>query len=107
MAITQLDGITFANQNMQVAASRQIDLQGRIDFQNIAAAAAANAALKEVGETRPTEEGKGIDPDREHNKEQAEEQAGAKQEETKIKFDTTKKEEELSLETTHLLDIKA
>ena len=105
MAITQLHGILFANQNMQVVASKQIDLQGRVDFQNIAAAAAANAKSREIEETRPTEEGKGIDSDREHNKERAEEEAGEKAEETKIKFD--KKDKETDTPTAHLLDIKA
>jgi hypothetical protein len=105
MAITQLHGILFANQNMQVAASKQIDLQGRVDFQNIAAAAAANDKLREIDETRATEEGKAIDPDREHNKERADEEAGAKEEETKIKFEKIDKDEDIP--TTHLLDIKA
>jgi hypothetical protein len=105
MAITQLHGILFANQNMQIAASKQIDLQGRIDFQNIAAAAAANDKTREIAETRPTEEGKGVDPDREHNKERAEEEAGEKAEETKIKFDKKEKDDDIS-STTHLLDIK-
>jgi hypothetical protein len=104
MAITQLHGILFANQNMQIAASKQIDLQGRIDFQNIAAAAAANEKSREIEETRPAEEGKGIDPDREHNKERADEEAGEKKEETKIKFEEKKPESDSS--TTHLLDIK-
>jgi hypothetical protein len=105
MAITQLHGILFANQNMQVVASKQIDLQGRVDFQNIAAAAAANAKSREIEETRPTEEGKGVDPDREHNKERADEEAGEKAEETKIKFENKIPEDDTN--TTHLLDIKA
>ena len=105
MAITQLHGIVFANQNMHIAASKQIDLQARVDFQNIAAAAAANAKNREIEETRPTEEGKGIEPDREHNKERADEESGEKAEETKIKFDRQKEDEDIP--TTHLLDIKA
>ena len=105
MAITQLHGILFANQNMQIAASKQIDMQGRVDFQNIAAAAAANDKTREIAETRPTEEGKGIDPDREHNKERADQEAGEKSEETQKKFDQKRAEDDTS--TTHLLDIKA
>ncbi len=105
MAITQLHGILFANQNMQIAASKQIDLQGRVDFQNVAAAAAANEKQREIDETRPTEEGKGIDSDREHNKERSDEEMGEKKEETKIKFEDKKKEEHQS--TSHILDIKA
>ncbi len=104
MAITQLHGILFANQNMQVAASKQIDMQGRIDFQNIAAAAAANDKSREIEETRPTEEGKGVDPDREHNKERADQEAGEKAEEIKTKSDKNRSEDKTH--TTHLLDIK-
>lgn len=104
MAITQLHSILFVNQNMQIAASKQIDLQGRVDFQNIAAAAAANAKSREIEETRPAEEGKGIDPDREHNKERADEESGEKAEESKVKFNKKKPEDDTS--TTHLLDIK-
>ena len=106
MPLTQLDAINFVNQNMNVAASRQIDLQGRIDFQNMIAAASVNNKTKEIEETRATEEGKEIDPNREHNKERSEEEAGAKKEETTIKFND-KKIEEVEAQTTHLLDIKA
>ena len=106
MAITQLDSILYTNQNMHVAASKQIDLQGRIDFQNIVAAAAANDKTREIAETRPTEEGKGIDSDREHNKERSEEEAGEKAEETRMKFNKKDKNED-DIQTTHLLDIKA
>jgi hypothetical protein len=106
MAITQLHGILFANQNMQVAASKQIDLQGRVDFQNIAAAAAVNEKLREIEESKATKEGKGIDPDREHNRERADEETGKKDTETKRKFENIKKDDE-AYQSTHILDIKA
>jgi hypothetical protein len=106
MAITQLEGIIFANQNMNVVASRQIDLQGRIDFQNLVAVASANSKTKEIEETNALQEGKQIDADREHNKEKSEEETGAKKEETKIKFESIEKKDD-DLPTTHLLDIKA
>lgn len=107
MAITQLHGILFANQNMQIAASKQIDLQGRVEFQNLVAAAAANDKQREIDETRPTEEGKGIDPDREHNKERADQEAGEKEEEAKAVLQNQKKEDRAYHDPTHLLDIKA
>ncbi len=105
MAITQLHSILFTNQNMHIAASKQIDLQGRVDFQNIVAAAAANDKSREISETRPTEEGKEVDPNREHNRERSDQEAGEKAEETKVKFDKHISEDDTS--TTHLLDIKA
>ncbi len=104
MAITQLHGILFANQNMQIAASKQIDLQGRVDFQNIAAAAAANDKQKQIEETRATEEGKGINPDREHNRERSDEETGEKETQTKRKYN--KKPEEEDHHGSHILDIK-
>ncbi len=106
MAITQLHGILFANQNMQVVASKQISLQGRVDFQNLVAAAAANDKQREIDETRAAEEGKGINPDREHNKEKAEQEMGEKAQETKIREKSQKKEEDEELSTTRILDIK-
>lgn len=107
MPITQLYGITFANQNMQIAASKQIDLQGRLEFQNLVAAAAANDKQRQIDETRPTEEGKGVDPDREHNKERADEEAGEKEQETKIVTKPRKDEDDDYHDPSHLLDIKA
>jgi len=37
MPITQLDAITFANQNMQVVASKQNDYRNRLEQQKYAA----------------------------------------------------------------------
>ena len=105
MAVTQLESILVVNQNMHISASKQIDLQGRIDFQNIVAAAATNAKSRDIEETRPTEEGKVIDSDREHNKGRAEDEMSKKAEEIKMKFDKKRPEDDTS--TTHLLDIKA
>ncbi len=105
MAITQLHGILFVNQNMQIAASKQIDLQGRVDFQNLVAAAAANDKQRLIDETRAAEESKGIDAEREHNRERAEEEAGEKEEETKVKSKDLEEEQETRIP--RILDIKA
>ena len=107
MAVTPLGNIMLVNQNMHVAAANQTDYQNRIEFQNVAAAIAANEKQRQIEETRETEEGHHIDPDREHNREMADEQSGEKEQETEARY--KKREEEKRREETsplHLLDIK-
>lgn len=108
MAIGPIGGMTYANQNMQVAASKQTDFQNKLDLQNVQAAAAANEKDKEVTEVRPTEETYKIDPEHEHEKEKREEESGAKEEQT-TKDTKHKKlkesEEEQPIQAGHL-DIK-
>jgi len=45
MPITPLEGIVYANQNMQVPAAKQTDYQNRVEFQNVIAAARINENL--------------------------------------------------------------
>ncbi len=109
MAVTQLHGILYANQNMQVVASKQISLQGRVDFQNIVAAATANEKQKEIDETRATEDSKGIEADREHNQGRANQEMGSSDEKNskhEKKSDRSDKQDKIPYETTHILDIK-
>ncbi len=104
MAITQLHGILFANQNMQVAASKQIDLQGRVEFQNLVAAATANDKQRLIDETRATEESKGLEPEREHNRKRAEDETSQRDEQSQKKEQESQKQEE---DMPRILDIKA
>ena len=69
MAITPLGGVIYANQNMQIPASKQIDFQNKLDLQNVMAAEVLNEKEKEIEEVRPTEESYKIDPENEHEKE--------------------------------------
>lgn len=106
MAISQIGGIIYANQNMQVAATKQLDFQNRVDLQNYAAVEAANDKQKQIEETRPAEESKGINAEREHQREQADRESA--DEENKRKSDKEKEpatEEKSTLH--HILDIKA
>ena len=110
MPITPLDAITYANQNMQVAASKQTDYRGRIDFQNIIAAARINEKPNAVEDVEDLIESVEVDPDKEHHRETAEEQTGEKAEETLRKYKNMQKkvsEDELfeSLPY-HILDIR-
>ncbi len=105
MAITQLHGILFVNQNMQIAASKQIDLQGRLEFQNLVAAAAANDKQRLIDETRATEESKGLNTQREHNRKRAEDETNQRDNPHKTKQEDQK--EKLDEDIPRILDIKA
>ncbi len=82
MPVSPLGSVIYTNQNTQAASVKQSDVQNRVDMQNIAAGASANAKGKEVREVRPTEATYKIDPEKEHQKEKSEEESGAKEEET-------------------------
>ncbi len=111
MPISSLDAITYANQNMQVAASKQTDYRGRIDFQNVIAAARINEKTNAVTDVDDLLESVEIDPQKEHNRERAEEETGEKEQETLAHYKNIRKrasEDELyeSLPY-HILDIRA
>lgn len=96
--IGPIGGAIYANQQMAAVASEKTALLNRFELQSLAAATATQEKEKEIEEVRPAEENKGVSADREHTKEQAE------QEERR-----GKKEEEKPQEKTkplHLLDIK-
>jgi len=112
MPITPLDGIMYANQNMQVPASKQTDHQNRVEFQNLVAAVRVNekpSTVQDVGDLVETEP---VDPEKEHQREEAEEESGEKEEEVFKRYEKMRKragatEEELfeSLPY-HILDIR-
>lgn len=80
MAISPVGGMIYANQNMQVQATKQADFQSRLEAQNLAATIASNEDKKEIEEIRPTEESHMLDPDRESEKNKHDEEAGATEE---------------------------
>ena len=86
MPITPLDAITFANQNMQVVASKQNDYRNRIESQKYAAVVASVKGSSEIGELNELKDDQKVDSEREHQKEKSEEEAaGEKAKETQIK----------------------
>lgn len=105
MAISPLGGAIYANQNMQVPASKQIDFQNRLDLQNVQAAEILNEKEKEIEEVRPAEESYKIDPENEHEKEKKDEESGAKEEEEKMAH-KIEKQAKKQKSTEHILDIK-
>lgn len=72
MAVGPIGNAIFVNQMTANVASVANSHNNRIDFQNMVAQAAANEKDKKVLEVRPTEENHEVDPDREHQKDEAE-----------------------------------
>jgi hypothetical protein len=99
MAIGPIGNAIFTNQMTANASSVQNAHNNRVDVQNMAAQAAANEKDEKVLEVRPTEESEHIDPDREHQKDRADEQT---KERKKKKDDDEKPEDALK----YKLDIK-
>ena len=100
MSITPVGGVIYANQQMAGIAGEVGAVQNRFELQAAAAAALASEQKKEVQEVRPTEEVQRIDPNREHTKEQAE------QEERRSSDEEKAPEKEPPRKSLHLLDIK-
>ncbi len=98
--IGPIGGAIYVNQQMASVASEKTALLNRFELQALAAATASQEAKKEIEEVRPTEENQGVDPDREHTKEQAE------QEERRSSHHEKKEEEVIPSKPLHLLDIK-
>ena len=100
MAISPVGGVIYANQQMAGIAGEVGAVHNRFELQTLAAAALASEQKKEVQEVRPAEENKAVDPNREHTKEQAE------QEERRSSDEEHPEPEETPAKTLHLLDVK-
>jgi hypothetical protein len=74
MAVGPIGGAILVNQMTPAVTSVQGGQYTRFDLQNIAAQAAANEKQKEVEELRPAEENHAVDPDREHQRQEADEE---------------------------------
>jgi hypothetical protein len=98
--IGPIGGAIYVNQQMATVASEKNAILNRFELQTLAAASAAQEEKKEIEEVRPTEENQGVDPDREHTKEQAEQE-----ERRPSRQDETNKEPKAP-NPLHLLDIK-
>jgi len=100
MAVGPIGNAIYVNQQMATVASEKNAVLNRFELQTLAASAALQEEKKEIEEVRPTEENHGVDPDREHTKEQAE------QEERRSEHEEEKKETQPPSKPLHLLDIK-
>lgn len=101
MAIGAIGNTIFVNQQTASVAQIQGNQNTRFDLQNVAAQAAVNERDEKVLEVRPTEENQEVDEDREHGRQEADE-------ETKRSAKPEEEEQEEQDDTTvgHTLDIK-
>ena len=98
--IGPIGGAIYVNQQMASVASEKNALLNRFELQALAAATASQEEKQEIEEVRPTEENHGVDPDREHTKEQA------KQEERRSPHPEKKEDDSPPTPPLHILDIK-
>ncbi|WP_457749396.1 hypothetical protein [Sulfurimonas sp.] len=105
MSVGAIGNVVLVNQMTPAVTPVQGNQYTRFDLQNIAAQAAVQEKEKEIEELRPTEENHAIDPDREHQREEADEETGnlPKKKNHKIHEEENTEEQEIPL---HLLDIK-
>lgn len=100
MAISPVGGVIYANQQMAGIAAEVGANNNRFELQALAAQNAASVQKKEVQEVRPTEESKSLNPDREHQREQAD------QEERRSSDETEFDDEKTTKISVHILDVK-
>lgn len=93
----------FVNQMTPAATSMPNAHNNRIEFQNMVAQAAVQEQKKEIEELRPAEENHAVDPDREHTKEEADQEQKRRQKRTPKE---PQNDDEESPQATHKLDIK-
>lgn len=99
--IGPIGGAIYVNQQMASVASEKTAVLNRFELQALAAATASQKVKQEIEEVRPPEENQGVDPDREHTKEQAEQEERRPQH----KGEDAQKETP-PLKPLHILDIK-
>lgn len=101
MSITPVGGVIYANQQMAGIAGEVGAVQNRFELQALAAAALASEQKKEIQEVRPAEENQNVDSNREHTKEQAEQEERRSSDE-----EDHAPEKEPARKPLHLLDVK-
>ncbi len=110
MPVTPLENIVLINQNMQVPAAKQTDHQNRVEFQNLIAAVQANEKPATVTDIDDVADSKAIDPEKEHQREEAEEETGEKEAETQRRYKNRRRtatpEELYESLPYHILDIR-
>jgi hypothetical protein len=103
MPVSPLGNVVVVNQMTPAASSIPNAHNNRIDIQNLAAQTAANEKKIEIEELRPTEENHSINPDREHQRQEADEETDKQQKEPHLTMEDTLEETNIPL---HKLDIK-
>ncbi len=102
MAIGPVGNAIYVNQQTASVASVANSHNNRVEFQNMVAQVAVQEKEKEVLEVRPAEENHEINPDREHEKNEAEQEMARNKKREKPE-EEEQEEEKIPL---HRLDIK-
>ena len=103
MAIGPIGNVIYVNQQTPFAASVKGDHNGKLEIQNFMAQQIVNEQEREVLEVREPEETHALNPDREHQRQEADEELEAQKEINKEQEENKKEEESSPL---HKLDIK-
>ena len=112
MAVTPLGNTNFINQNAPVVSQVHANQQARFDMQALLAAELATQQNEEIKEVRPMEESYKIDPEKEHERQKNEQEAGEfehEEQNAKAKYEENLEDEldsEDESEEPHVLDIK-
>ena len=99
MAIGAIGSAIFTNQMTPAASAVQNAHNNRVDFQNMIAQSSVNERDEKVLEVRPAEESSEVDPDREHQRDEADRKTA------RSKKNDKDEEEEPAEEPIHRLDI--
>lgn len=100
MAIGPIGNTIYVNQQMaSVASDKNVQLN-RFELQALASQVIMQEQEKDIQEVRPAEENQAVDPDREHTKEQAE------QEERRSQHHENEPSAQEASKSLHILDIK-
>jgi len=109
MSVGAIGNAILVNQMTPAVTPLQGNQNTRFDLQNVAAQAAVQEKEKEIEDVRPAEESHAVDPDREHNKQEADEEMSEQLKKNSKKDEDTDKEiekKDVLEEYHHLLDIK-
>ncbi len=104
MAISPLGNIVLVNQMTPAATAPQNAHNNRVELQNFMAQALLQEQDKEIQEVREPEESHALDPDRDHNQQEADEEMQNMSQ--KKRTATTKEEKSSDTSPLHKLDIK-
>jgi len=104
MAISPLGNIVLVNQMTPAATAPQNAHNNRVELQNFMAQALLQEQDKEIQEVREPEESHALDPDRDHNQQEADEEMQNMSQ--KKRTTTTKEEKSSDTSPLHKLDIK-
>lgn len=102
MAVGLVGNAIYVNQQTPSVSSVATAHNNRVDFQNMIAQTAAQEKEQEILEVRPAEENHEVDPDREHTKNEADQESKRYKKDKKIEENNEKEEQH----SHHILDIK-